>query len=93
MSASERQDEEQMPRKTGTRQGRTPPAGDLHRGKDPAEDPPPEGRATQGTHTEHTQTLTYLGLYTILPSPYYVWCMAYKRGVGGGGVYCEISAQ
>jgi len=24
----------------------------------PTEDPPPEGRATQGTHTEHTQTYT-----------------------------------
>jgi len=33
---------------------RTPPTGDPHRGGDPAEDPPPEGRATQGTHTEHT---------------------------------------
>ena len=56
VSASERQDEEQMPRETGTREGRTPPTGDPHRGEDPAEDPPPEGRATQGTHTEHTQT-------------------------------------
>ena len=56
VSASERQDEEQMPRETGTRQGRTPPTGDPHRGEDPAEDPPPERRATQGTYTEHTQT-------------------------------------
>ena len=56
VSASERQDEEQMPRETGTRQGRTPPTGDPHRREDPAENPPPEGRATQGTHTEHTQT-------------------------------------
>jgi len=31
--------------------------GDPHRGEDPAEDPPPEGRATQGTHTGHTQTV------------------------------------
>jgi len=23
-----------------------------------------------------------LGLYTVLPSPYHIWCMAYKRGVG-----------
>jgi len=30
--------------------------GDQHRGEGPTEDPPPEGRATQGTHTEHTQT-------------------------------------
>ena len=30
--------------------------GDPHRGEGPTEDPPPEGRATQGTHTEHTQT-------------------------------------
>jgi len=56
VSASERQDEEQMPRETGTRQGRTPPTGDPHRGEVPAKDPPPKGRATQGTHTEHTQT-------------------------------------
>ena len=34
--------------------GRTSPTGDPHRGEDPAEDPPPEGRATQETHTEHT---------------------------------------
>ena len=54
VSASERQDKEQVPRETGTRQGRTPPTGDPHRGEDPAEDTPPEGRATQGTHTEHT---------------------------------------
>jgi len=46
VSASERQDEEQMPRETGTRHGRTPPTGDPPRGEDPAEDPPPEGRAT-----------------------------------------------
>jgi len=57
-SASARRDEAQMPRETGKRQGRTPPTGDPHRGEDPAEDPPPEGRATQGTHTEHTQTLS-----------------------------------
>jgi len=31
-------------------------AGDPHRGEGPTEDPPPEGRVTQGTHTEHTQT-------------------------------------
>jgi len=54
VSTSERQDEEQMPRETGTRQGIGLPTGDPHRGR--AEDPPPEGRATQGTHTEHTQT-------------------------------------
>jgi len=30
--------------------------GDPHRGKGPTEDPPLEGRATQETHTEHTQT-------------------------------------
>jgi len=35
---------------------RTPPTGDPHRGEGPAADPPPEGRSTQGTHTEHTQT-------------------------------------
>jgi len=56
VSVSERQDEKQMPRETGSRQGRTPPTGDPHRAEDPAEDPPPEGWATQGTHTEHTQT-------------------------------------
>ena len=22
-----------------------------------------------------------------------VWCMAYKRGVGGGGVYCAMGVQ
>ena len=32
---------------------RVPPTGDPHRGEGPAEGPPPEGRATQGTHTEH----------------------------------------
>jgi len=68
VSTSERQDEEQMSRETGTRQGRPPPIGDPHRGEDPAtgdphsgedptEDPSLEERATQGTHTEHTQTL------------------------------------
>jgi len=30
--------------------------GDPHRGEGPTEDPPPERRATQGTHTGHTQT-------------------------------------
>jgi len=30
--------------------------GNPHKGEGPTEDPPPEGRATQGTHTEHTQT-------------------------------------
>jgi len=30
--------------------------GDPHRGEGPTEDPPPEGRVTQGTNTEHTQT-------------------------------------
>jgi len=39
----------------GTTQGT--PTGDPHRGEGPTEDPPPEGRATQGTHTEHTQTI------------------------------------
>jgi len=63
VSASERQDEEQMSRETGTRQGRIPPTGDPHRGEGPEEDPPPEGRATQGTHTEPTQTVhTYIFL-------------------------------
>jgi len=56
VSASERQDEEQMPRESGIRQGRTPPTGDPYRGEDPTEDSPQEERATQGTHTEHTQT-------------------------------------
>jgi len=56
VSARERHDEEQKPRETGTRQGRTPPTRDPHRGEDPAEDPPPEGRATQGTHIERTPT-------------------------------------
>jgi len=31
--------------------------GDPHRGQGPTEDPPPEGRATQGTHTEHTDIM------------------------------------
>ena len=45
--------------KRGHDRGGAPPTGeDPHRGEDPAEDPPPEGRATQGTHTEHTQTTT-----------------------------------
>jgi len=30
--------------------------GDPHRGEGPTEDPPPEGRATQGTQTGHIQT-------------------------------------
>jgi len=30
------------------------------------------------------------GLYTILQFPNIVWCMAYKREVGGGVVYCAI---
>jgi len=30
--------------------------GDPHTGDGPTEDPPPEGRAAQGTHTERTQT-------------------------------------
>jgi len=34
----------------------SPDTGDPHRGEGPTEDPPPEGRATQGTHTKHTQT-------------------------------------
>ena len=35
-----------------------------------------------------------LGLYTILPSPYNVWCMAYKGGGGRwGGVYCAMVVQ
>ena len=85
VSTSERQDMELMPRETGTRQGRAPPTGDSHRGKDPAtgdphrredpaEDPSPEGRASQGTHTEHIQTLSifiYLSIHpSILPSIY-----------------------
>jgi len=56
VSASERQDEELMPRETGNTIWDFT-AGDPHRGEDPAEDPPMEGRFTQGTHTEHTQTL------------------------------------
>jgi len=40
----------------GKREHDRGPTGDPHSGEDPAEDPPPEGRATQGTHTEHTQT-------------------------------------
>jgi len=46
VSASERQDEEQMPWERGKRQGRTPHTGDPHRGEGLAEDPPPEGRFT-----------------------------------------------
>jgi len=53
VSASERQDKEQMPRETGTRQGRTPPTGDPHRGEDTAEDPPPGG----GPHRGPTQNI------------------------------------
>jgi len=37
--------------------------GDPHRGEGPTEDPPPEGRATQGTHTEYTQTTCTCGGY------------------------------
>jgi len=59
-----------MPRETGTRQGRrSPPTGDPHREEDPAEDPPPEGRATQGTYTEHTQTSAMLQLHFLAE-----WC-------------------
>jgi len=61
VSASGRQDEEQMPRETGIRQGRTLPTGDPHRGEDPAEDPPPEGGPHRGpTHNTHRQM--HLGL-------------------------------
>jgi len=63
VSASERQDEEQMPREIGTRQGRTPPTGDPHRGEDPGEDPPPEGRAGD-THKTHTDIYIYIDLCT-----------------------------
>jgi len=42
------------PTQRGTTQGTQ--TGDPHRGEGPTEDPPPEGRATQGTHTGHTQT-------------------------------------
>jgi len=45
-----------MPRETGTRMGGSPPTGDPHPGEDLAENPPLEGKATQGTHTKHTQT-------------------------------------
>jgi len=51
VSASERQDEKQMPRETITRQGGGAPKGDPHRGEGPTEDPLPEGRATQETYT------------------------------------------
>jgi len=54
-----------MPRETRTRQGRIPSTGDPHRGEDPAEDPPPEGRATQGTHTEHTKTFVLYAVYAL----------------------------
>ena len=42
-----------------TPEGRAPPTGDTHRGGGgaPQGTPPQEGRATQGTHIEHTQTL------------------------------------
>jgi len=35
--------------------------GDPHRGEGPTDDPPPEGRVTQGTHTGHTQTVRASG--------------------------------
>jgi len=44
---------------TGDPHRRPTQRGGPHRGPTtggPTEDPPPEGRATQGTHTEHTQT-------------------------------------
>ena len=56
MSASERQDKKQMPRETGTRQGGALLTGGQRRQEGPAEDPPPEGRATHGTRIEHAQT-------------------------------------
>ena len=56
VSASERQDVEQMLRETGTRQGRNPHTGVPHKGEEPAEDPPPEGRATQGNTTGEEPT-------------------------------------
>jgi len=58
----EREREREARRETyATGSGNTPPTGDPHRGEDPAEEPPPEGRATQGTHTEHTLTDAFEG--------------------------------
>jgi len=50
------EDEEQIPRKPRTRQG----GGASRVNPDPAGDPPPEGRATQGTYTEHTDTFNWM---------------------------------
>jgi len=59
VSARERQDEEQMPRETGTRQGRTAPTGDPHRGEDPQRTHHrtggPHRGPTQNTHRHSTQ--------------------------------------
>jgi len=42
----------------------TPPTGDPHRQEGPTEDSPRKGRGTQGTHTEHTQTFSFLFFYS-----------------------------
>jgi len=48
--------------------------GDPHRGEGPTVDPPPGERATQGTHTGHTQTCLVR------------MHRAGGRGRGGGGI-------
>jgi len=63
---------------------RTPPTGDLYREKDPAGDPPLEGRATQGTRTEHTQTVPSMGTAGATASTTKENSRA-SRGSGGGG--------
>jgi len=61
VSARERQDKEQMPREVETRQGRTPPTGDPHRGDDFAEEHTTVGEGHTGdphrTHTDMYLTL------------------------------------
>jgi len=83
--------------------GRTPPTGDPHRGEDPAEGPPPEGRATQGAHTEHTQTVSlYLDAEVLVTPPVLSASSCDRRYVGAGNgkrntetesrkIWCELS--
>jgi len=71
-----------MPRETRTRQKRTLPTGDPHRGEDPIEDPPPEGRATQGTHTEHTQTTCSVEGFRVNQAYFSEWEFGLARNRG-----------
>jgi len=41
-----------------------------------------EGKSSWGNEPLHDIAMHYI-----------VWCMVYKRGVGGGGVHCEMGVQ